>query len=103
MIGVLINHDRVGVPDPVRAVGSLEWGDAEIESAKPKTPGASSLKMIDVTRAEGASEVPMLPGMIQVEVGIIAARIMTHPLAVGMHMRSLWMFEHIPAIARVLC
>ena len=102
MIGVLINYDRVAVPDPVRAVGRLEWGDTEIESSKPKAAGASSLQMVHVTRAEAASEVPMLPGMIQVEVRIIAARVMTHPLAVGMHMRSVWMFRHVPEIACVL-
>jgi len=102
VIGVLINHNLVRVPEPIIAKAVVVWGNAKVETAKPKTLPASPGKAEDMVGAEPAREVPMLPRMIEMVVRIIAAGVMPDPLAVGMDVRGVWM-SGLVAIIAVLC
>jgi hypothetical protein len=80
VIGILIDDDLVGVPEPAIAKGDVVWGDAKEEAAKPKTRRAASCKVPDMVGAESPSEVSVLPRMIKMVVSIVPAGVMPHPL-----------------------
>ena len=80
MIGILINDDLVGAPEPAIAKGDVVWGNAKEETAKPKTRRAASCKVPDMVGAEPAREVPVLPRMSEMVVRIVPAGVMPHPL-----------------------
>jgi len=91
MVWVIIDHDLVTLPNPVAAKADIGWGDAEIEAAKPKAARTAALNPKDVARAKTATEMPMLPRVVHTEVGIIAARFMSYPFAVGVNVRNIRM------------
>ena len=91
MIGILVNHDLVGIPQPVTAIAQVERRDAEVETSEPESRRASPGQVPDVMRTESAGEMAVLPGMIQVVVRIAAAAIVPDPLAVRMNVGSIRM------------
>jgi hypothetical protein len=88
MVGIFIDHDLIAVPEPVTAQGKVKGGDAESEAAKPETAGAASTDAPDVAAAEAAGEAAVLPGMIEVEAGVIASGVVSDPSAVVVDVRS---------------
>ena len=58
--------------------------------------------MEDMAGSETFPEVSMFPGMIQVVTLVIAAHVVADPLAVRVHVRSVWMSFPVPEIARML-
>src|SRR5258708_3836958 len=88
MIGIFIDHDLVGVPEPVAAQGKVKRGDAEGEAAKPEAIGTASANAPDVAAAEASGEAAMLSGMIDVEAGVIAPGVVPDPFAVVVDVRS---------------
>jgi hypothetical protein len=82
VIGVCINHDVVAVPIPVVGIGQVEWGDAEVEAAKPEAAGIAAFQAPAVRAAEAAVEAAMLPGMIEVKTYVVAAVVVSNPFAV---------------------
>jgi len=91
MVGIFIDDDVVTVPKPVIAESDVECTNAEVEPAEPETIGAASTEMPNVTAAETAGEVAMLPGMIEMHTGIITAGVVADPLAVGVDVRRVGM------------
>jgi len=91
MVGIFVDHDLVAVPEPVIAVGKVEGGDAEGEAAKPKTVGTAAANPPNVAAAEAASEAAVLPGMIEVEAGIVATGVVPNPSAVVVDVRGFGM------------
>ena len=91
VIGVFIDHDVVAIPPPVITESDVKRGNAEIESAEPETIGPASGEMPDVAAAEAAGEMAMLPRMVEMVVGIIAAGIVTHPLSIAVDVRGIRM------------
>jgi hypothetical protein len=87
MIRIIVNHDLIGIPQPAIHVSDIVRRDAEREPAEPKTTGSASTQMPNVSFADTAREMSMLPGMIQVVMCIVSASIMTHPLTIGVNMR----------------
>jgi hypothetical protein len=102
VIGVLINHDLVRIPEPVIAKAVVVWGNAKVEPAKPKTLPVPSPKAEDMVGSEPAGEVPVLPRMIEMVVRIIAAGVMPDPLAIWMDVRGVWV-SSLVLITAVFC
>jgi len=89
VIGILVNHDAVGTPDPVIAITNVIRSDGKIEPAEPETAWASAFDAKRVPLAEAAGKMSVLPGMIEVVVRIVLARIMPDPfVAAGMDVGS---------------
>ena len=65
MVRIVINHDLVAIPKPIVTVGVVVIGDAEEESAKPKTPRSAAAETIDMAPADAAGESPMLEGPVE--------------------------------------
>ena len=91
VVGVFKNRDVVAVPEPVVAVSDIKGGDAEVEATEPEAAGTATGQTPDMASTEAAAEVAMLPGMIEVEPGIIASLIVADPLAVVVDMRRFGM------------
>ena len=100
VVGVVVDHDVVTVPEPVVAIAQVEGANAKVEASKPKTVGAASAEAPDVTAADAAGESAMLPGMIEVEANIVASIVMPDPLAVVVNVGGFRMAFLIPKIGR---
>src|SRR5436305_1219037 len=80
VVRVLIDHDVVGIPQPVAGVPHVGIRNREVEVAETEAGWAASGESPDVLGAETSAEVAMLPRMIEVEADIGAAGIVADPL-----------------------
>ena len=103
VVGIFVDHDVVTIPKPVVAESDVEGRDAEIESAEPETTRAAACEVPAVLRAEATSKVSMLPGMIEVVVGIAAACVVADPFSVGVNVRSIRMTGLIVEVPGLWC
>ena len=71
VVGVFVDHDLVAVPEPVVAETDVIRSYAEIKATEPEAVGTASREMPDVAAAEAAGEASVLPGMIEIVVGIV--------------------------------
>ena len=100
MVGIFIDHDLIAVPEPVGTQGQVEGCNAESPAVKPESTGTASANAPDVAASEAAGEVPVLPGMIEVEPRVVPSRVMPDPGAVVMDMWGLGMALVIVKIGR---
>ena len=91
VVGIFVDDNVIAVPEPIPAEPDVVGCDAEVETAEPEAAGTASSEMPDVAAAETAGEVTVLPGVIDMVVRIVAASVVTDPLAVGVDMRSVGM------------
>ena len=92
MIGIIVDHDIVIVPKPAAAIVIVVWRDLEEEAANIEPVSTAAAQAPNVPRAKAGSEMPVLPGMVEMIVGIVAARIVANPAVIfSMHVGSLWM------------
>lgn len=91
MVGVIIKHNLVTVPEPVVAVIVIGGSNAEIESVKPKPITSSATQVPDVATANSPGEMPVPPGMIEVIAGVSRTGIVTHPFAIVVNVRRIRM------------
>ena len=91
VVGIFVDHDVVTVPVPAVAEANVVGSHAEIEAAEPKTAGATSRKMPDVSTAKTAGKATVLKGMVQMVVRIVAARVVANPFSVGVNVGSIGM------------
>jgi hypothetical protein len=90
MVGIVIEHNLIAVPQPIVGVGVIGLREAEKESAEPKTRRSAAAQAIDVAPADTAGESPMLEGPVEMVRRIVASGIMPYPLVVGM---DVWSFR----------
>jgi len=88
MVWVVVDYQLVRAPVPVAAEAVVSGGHIEIETAKPETLAVAAFDAPRVALADATGEAAMLPGMIKVVVGILAAGIVAYPLIVGVNVRS---------------
>jgi hypothetical protein len=88
VVGVFVDYDLVAIPEPVSAITEVKGSDAEVEAAKPETVGTASGDVPHVAAAEAAGEVAMLPGVVEVEAGVIRSPVVTDPGAVVVDVRG---------------
>ncbi len=91
MIGVFVNDDVIACPIPTIAKSDIIRRDAEIESTKPEPCRTAAREVPHMFAAKSRSEMPMLPGMIEVIVRIIRPTVMPDPLVIGMDVRRVRM------------
>ena len=99
MVRIGVDHHLVTVPQPVVAIAIIIGGHAKIETAKPEALMSPSRQPENVAAAKPARKAPVLPGMIEVVVGVIAAGIISNPFAIGMNVRGIGMPFRVAKIA----
>jgi hypothetical protein len=87
MVGVFVDYDVIAIPKPVLAEGKVKRRDGEVETAKPETVGTTSGDAPRVVTAEAAGKAAMLPGVIQVEAGLVSPVVVPYPLAIVVDVR----------------
>ena len=87
VIRVLVNYDRIGIPEPIAAIVMVGRRNTEIEIGDPEAVSISAGEAEHVTRPETTRESSMLKGMIDVVARIIPAGIVSDPLIIGVNMR----------------
>ena len=89
MIGIVVDDDRIGIPQPVVHIPVLERSDAEISTVEPEALAIAALQMENVAGSETEGESAMLVWTVQMKAPIVRREILvTHPLAVRMDVRS---------------
>jgi hypothetical protein len=88
MVRIVVEYDLVSAPDPIVAEAVVSGGHTEIETAEPEALAVATFDAPHVALADASGEAAMLPGMIQMIVGIVAAGIVAYPLIVGVNVRS---------------
>jgi hypothetical protein len=88
MVGVFVDYDIVAIPEPVIAEGKVKRRDREVETAEPEAAGTASPQAPDMAAAEAAGEAAMLPGVIEVEAGLVSAVVVPYPPAIVVDMRG---------------
>jgi len=83
MIGVLIYHDRIGIPEPVSAIIIVGAGNGEVEIANLEAFSISSREAENMARPETSRESAVLKRVIDTIAGIIPPGIMSDPLVIG--------------------
>ena len=82
VIGVVVDDDVVGVPEPSVGVGEVPGGYSEVEATEPEAGWAASAETPDVGGTEAAGEVAVLLGVVEVETGVVATVVVAYPVAV---------------------
>jgi len=103
VVRVVVNHDLVGIPEPVVAEAKVIRGNAKKEAAKPKAARAASDDPPDVASADATWKMSVLPGMIEMVMGIIAAGIVADPVVtLDLDVRCVWVSGFL-VVAAVRC
>ena len=84
VVRIFVNDDLIGIPEPVVAETVVVRSDVEVETAKPEAGRAAAGEAEPMAAAEAARKASMLPRMIEMVVGIIAAGVVADPFIVGM-------------------
>ncbi len=102
VIGVFIDHNLIGIPKPVVTKPHIVRGNAKVVTAEPEASRTAARQPPNMPSPESASKVPMLPGMIEMVVHVVPAGVMTDPLAVRMHVRSVWVPSLVSEVSMLL-
>ena len=94
MVGILINHDLVRIPEPVVAESNVVRGNAKVEATEPETIWIPTSQPPNMAAAEAALKALMFPRMIEMVVRIVRTGVMANPLVVGVHM---WLRRCVPS------
>jgi len=90
VIGVLVNDDLIGIPEPIIAEADIIRCDAKVEPAKPETTRTAACKAPAMAGAKAAREMSVLPRVIDVVVRIATAGVVADPLIAAIDVRSVW-------------
>jgi hypothetical protein len=91
MIRIVVDYDRVGIPQPVGNIAELERRDAPVEVVEPEPRRAAALKMKHMAWSEAAREMPVFERMVQMELSVVPSSVVPNPLAVMFDMRRIGM------------
>jgi hypothetical protein len=80
VVRIFVDDDLVGVPEPTIDIGQVVGGYAEVEAAKPEAGWAAAAQTPNMRRTKAGGEVPMLPGMVEMIVGIGGTGIVAYPV-----------------------
>ena len=80
MVRIFVDDNLVGVPEPAVDVGKVVGGYAEVEASKPEAGWAAATQTPDVGGAKAAGEVSMLPGVVEMVVGVVATSVVSYPV-----------------------
>jgi hypothetical protein len=91
VVGILINHHGITIPEPVIAEAVVVWRNAEVVATEPETAPVASLEPEAMVGAEPALKVSMFPRVIDVVVRIAATGIVSDPMVVMVNVWSVRM------------
>jgi hypothetical protein len=90
IVGILVDDDGIRVPIPVCYIGEIYGGNGPIPVIEPETVRATTSEMPFMAGAEAAVEPAVLPGMVQMKVGVMT--FVPHPAPIrGVDVRSVGM------------
>jgi hypothetical protein len=101
MVRIFVDYNLVSIPIPVRHDAVIERSDIPVEITKPEAFPVSACKHENMLGAKAGGEVPVSPGVIQVEMWIVRAGTMSHPFIVpGVNVRQIRMtfLVHVNAV-----
>jgi len=98
VVGVVINDDVVGVPEPAVGVVEVIGGDAEVEAIEEEAAAVSAAETVDIAGAEVAGEVSVGPGLV--EVVVVLAAVVPDPLAVVVNVGGIGMAWGVVVVSR---
>ena len=93
VVRVVINHNLIRIPNPAIHVTDIVGSHAEIESSKPEALRPAACQSPEMALADAAFKAPVFPNMIDMVMRVIAAAIVSYPLAVGMDVGRLGMLR----------
>ncbi len=79
VIRIVVDHDVIGIPQPIVTETDIVRSDGEIESAEPETARASASEPPYMFAPKPSGEATMLPRMVDVVIGIAPSGVMTDP------------------------
>jgi hypothetical protein len=100
VVGIVVNHDRIAIPEPAVDEAVVPWRDAEEEAVEPEPPSVPSLEVEHMAAAEPAREPPVLKRMIEVIVGITTAGLVSDPASVAVNVGRIGMPRLVAKVAR---
>jgi hypothetical protein len=90
VIGVVIDHDVIAVPEPVVSVVVVIGRYREKETAEAKPLPAAATQPPNMLRANRTGESSVLPRMVKVIVSVVAAGVVSYPgVILRVNVRSL--------------
>ena len=101
MVRIIIDHYVIGVPKPTVHIRIVPRGNAPEPAVEPEAVAVAAFKPPNMPRAEAAVPVPVLPGMVHVEVGIVAARVVADPHP-AVHMRCVRMVGMVAEVTALI-
>jgi hypothetical protein len=100
IVGIVVNHDVITVPEPIVDITKIRVCDRKEEAAKAKTVGITSTQPPNMACTDGAGKAPMLPRAVKMVTDIVP--LMAYPTIVFcVDMRRFRMAFRIPV--RVRC
>src|ERR1700722_4210010 len=92
VIGIVVQHDVIAVPQPIVGVVVVVRRDVPVKATEPEAVAASPFDAIDVVAANFTSEVSVFPNVILMVTSVVAASFMADPLIIlSMHVRRFGM------------
>ena len=92
MVRILVDHELIASPVPVRHDVVIEGGDVPIVIAEPEAFPVSSRKIEYVLRTEAAAEMSVCPRLSEVIMRIVGATIVSYPsIVLGVDVRNVRM------------
>lgn len=98
IIRIFVDHNGVGVPQPVGNVRIVGRRDAKVEAVEPEAVWPSAGKMENVAGAEAAAKVTVLPGAVEMIARLHPMICVADPFAVRVYMRCVRMTFRIAKI-----
>jgi len=99
MIGIVIDHNLVRVPQPTVAVTYIERRYAPVPVVEPEASRSAARQVPHMARAKPSRKVTMLERMVEMIVRIILACVVTDPF-VPIHVGSIRMARLIAQVTR---
>ncbi len=91
IVRIFIDHDRIGIPEPVSYVGVVVGRDAKVSASEPEAGWTAALEPKYMARTETQRKASMFPGMVQMVAPLVADHIVAHPLAIVVHVGRIGM------------
>ncbi len=98
MVGIGVDDNLIGVPEPAVAEGNVGRGDIPVPAIEPEAGRSTAGKMPHMTAAKATGELAMRKGLVEVVAGIGRAGIVTYP-GFAIYMRDIGVAGLVTVIA----
>jgi hypothetical protein len=98
VVGIVVDDDLVAAPVPPGAVAYVKGSNTPEEAVEAEAVGSAAVEMPDVAATDAAGEMAVLPGVIEMVVGVVFTGVVTDPLAVVMNVGRFGMARFIAGL-----